>query len=186
MKGIIVYESKYGATKQYAEWLAEELKLPIAVAKAVPANRLQEFDLVLVGTPVYMEKLRIKKWLRKEVKILADTKLFFFIVNATSPDEEQKREKFITSSVPAELRHPSAVYFLPGRLRRHALTWMDKLFLKMGERRLTPEQRKAIQHDVDEVKREHLDPIIKAVQDFYASQGVLPAQTPAQAKQFKT
>lgn len=186
MKGIIVYESKYGATKQYAEWLAEELKLPLAVPKEIPANRLREFDVVLIGTPVYMEKLRIKKWLRKEVKILADKKLFFFIVNATSPDEQHKREKFITSSVPPELRHSSGIFFLPGRLRRKALTWMDKLFLKIGERSLSPEQRKAIQQDVDEVKREHLEPIINAVQVFYLSQGVAPAQTPEPARQFKT
>ena len=25
MKGIILYKSKYGATKQYAEWIAEDL-----------------------------------------------------------------------------------------------------------------------------------------------------------------
>ena len=28
MKGIIIYKSKYGATKQYADWLGELLHIP--------------------------------------------------------------------------------------------------------------------------------------------------------------
>ncbi|MGZ8543648.1 MAG: flavodoxin domain-containing protein [Flavisolibacter sp.] len=166
MKGIIVYETKYGATRQYAEWLGEDLKLPLAIAKEVPANRLQSFDFVLIGTPVYMGKLRIKNWLKKGVKSLAGKKLVLFIVNDTSPDEQLKREKFIVSSVPPELRHLAGIYFLAGRLRHKDLTWLDRLLLKVGERTLTPEKRKAIHHDLDEVKRENIQPLVKAVQSF--------------------
>jgi len=168
MNGILVYDSKYGSTRQYAEWLAESLQLPITSCAKLPAYRLKDFDFLIIGTPVYMERLRIKQWLRKVVKSLAGKKLCLFIVNATSPDEHLKREKFVANSLPAELRHASSVYFLPGRLRHKSLTWMDKLFLRIGARTLTPEQRKSIKEDVNEVKRENLELLIKTVQTFCA------------------
>ena len=78
-KGAVVYESKYGATRQYAEWLGEELKLPVIRAAEITANQINGYDFLLIGTPVYTGKFRLRNWIRKNVKIVIKKNYFFLL-----------------------------------------------------------------------------------------------------------
>ena len=49
----VIYQSKYGSTKQYAEWIAEELGVPLLEKSAVKPERLKDFDLVIYGGGLY-------------------------------------------------------------------------------------------------------------------------------------
>lgn len=48
MKAIVVYKSKTGFTKKYAEWIAEGLS-----CKAIPLEHIMEVDLSVYGTLVF-------------------------------------------------------------------------------------------------------------------------------------
>lgn len=49
MSGIILYKSKYGSTKKYAEWLAEETGFaPMDVGNA-SIEDVSQYDTVLFG-----------------------------------------------------------------------------------------------------------------------------------------
>lgn len=50
---IVVYASKYGTTKQYAEWIAQDLNAEAMDAKAVTRDKLQKYDLVVYGGGLY-------------------------------------------------------------------------------------------------------------------------------------
>ena len=168
--GLIVYSSKYGATMQYAEWLAQELKLPLVTSGKITAAQLTNADFLLIGTPVYMGRFRILKWMKKNLKNIRGKKLFFFIVNATAPDEQAKRDRFVLDNIPGEIRGKCTIYFLQGRLIHKKLTFFDRLMVTMGERiEKNLEKRKAMRSDVDAVKKDNLVPLIKAVNDFYYS-----------------
>lgn len=166
-KGIVIYESKYGATEQYAQWLGEELKLPVITTTDLKTNQLKDFDFLLLGTPVYIGRFRIKRWLKKNIKSIIGRKLFLFIVNATSPREEVKRERFVLDNIPAEVRHLFDRYFLPGRLIHRKLSLTDRFLVKMGEIiEKDPDKKRAMHSDLNEVKKENLIPLINAVNDF--------------------
>ena len=49
MKGIIVYKSKYGATKKYAKWLSEETGFDIIDVSDVKVADLQEYEIIVFG-----------------------------------------------------------------------------------------------------------------------------------------
>ena len=53
MNGIIIYKSKYGATKKYAEWLSEATGFPCVSTKEADINKVAECDVVIVGGGVY-------------------------------------------------------------------------------------------------------------------------------------
>ena len=42
MKTIVIYKTKYGSTRTYAEWIAEELGCDAVDAKSVKASDLAE------------------------------------------------------------------------------------------------------------------------------------------------
>ncbi|KAA9035656.1 hypothetical protein FW778_20750 [Ginsengibacter hankyongi] len=168
LNGLIIYNSKYGATRQYAEWLAQALKIPLIRSGETTAAQVTNADFLLIGTPVYMGKFRMLKWIRKNMKNIRNKKLFFFIVNATAPGELAKRDKFVLDNLPGEIRAKSSIYFLPGRLIHKKLTLFDRLMVAIGVRiEKNPEKRKAMRSDLDAVKKDNLTPLINSVNDFY-------------------
>jgi menaquinone-dependent protoporphyrinogen IX oxidase len=52
-KTAVIYKSVYGATKRYAEWIAQELNAPLFEASKVKPNQLQDYDVVIYGGGLY-------------------------------------------------------------------------------------------------------------------------------------
>ena len=63
MNGIVVYKSRYGATKQYAEWIAEALNIPAKTIDEVSTARLAACDYVIAWSSFYIGKIQMKDWL---------------------------------------------------------------------------------------------------------------------------
>ena len=53
MKTIVVYSSQYGATEQYARWLAEALDADLYAVRAISAGVLSGYDCILYGGGLY-------------------------------------------------------------------------------------------------------------------------------------
>lgn len=85
MKGIIIYKGKYNATRQYAQWLADSLNLPMEIADNIGEEDLWRYDYFVLGSPVYTGKMLIKKWLKTNVRSLQGKKIFLFVVSGTPP-----------------------------------------------------------------------------------------------------
>jgi menaquinone-dependent protoporphyrinogen IX oxidase len=166
MKGIIIYKGKYGATRQYAEWLSQSLELT-AITPEGCEGKLAACDFVILGSSVYIGKLQIAKWLKDHLAEIGDKQVFLFIVCGTPGNETAKLESYVTSSVPAAIRSQCRIYFLPGRLVYKNLSVMDKFMLRMGAL-LSGEAKtkKAMLTDYDDVKRENLAALLKDARGF--------------------
>lgn len=167
MQGIVIYKSKYGATKQYAAWLSEMLDLPIVSSDEVLKGELKKYNCVLLGTSVYFGKFKLQTWLRRNTKALINKNIFMFIVNATAPDEVKKRNNFIEHNVPAALKPYCKFHFMPGRVIHKRLSFRDKLILKLAAGfEKNPIKRKALLEDLNEVKKENLQPLVNDVRRY--------------------
>ena len=165
MKAIIAYKGKYGATSQYAHWLGEELQTPVIEAEDLSAEILSLYDEIIIGSSVYVGKLQVREWLKRNATLLESKRVFFFIVCATSPNEKQKVKEIIRNNIPDSLKNEKDIYFLPGRMIKKNLSWIDRFTLKMGAMlQKDPATRKAMLQDFDSVRREHLSPLIRSVQ----------------------
>ena len=49
MNGVILYQSKYGATKRYAEWLSEEIGFQCIETKKADINEIITYDPINLG-----------------------------------------------------------------------------------------------------------------------------------------
>src|ERR1043165_7590557 len=99
MKGIVIYKSKYGAAKQYAQWIAESLGILAVPADNIKAADLGAYDYVIAGSSIYIGKIMIKDWLEKNSDALKDKKLFFFIVGGAYPADKEKTAKYFTDNI---------------------------------------------------------------------------------------
>ena len=176
MKGLIIYKGRYGATKQYAIWLGEQLRLSVASADRFPIDELPKYDFFIIGYSVYIGKLEIKEWLKDNVSLLQKKKIFLFQVAGTPVEQKIKREKYNITNVPAEILNKCETYFLPGRMIIRNLSWFDKFMLKMGAR-LTkdPDEKERMLTDFDHIKKEYLTPLIEDVRRFIGMHEPEPA-----------
>ena len=165
MKGLVIYKGRYGATKQYAMWIGQELGLPVASADRFPVDELPKYDYLIIGSSVYIGKLEITKWLKKNFDVLINKKNFLFQVAASPVADKEKRERYNVQSVPAPIRIKA--FFLPGRMIIRNLSWFDRFMLKMGARLAKdPSEKQRMLTDFNDVKKEHLLPLFAAVKAY--------------------
>lgn len=158
MKSLIIYKGKYGATEQYARWLAADLSTPVVAAEEADDRSLAAADLLLLGSAVYFGKLLIRDWLKKHLYDIKDKKLILFIVCGTPLQETQLLNNVLQTSVPEEIRNRCEVYFLPGRLIRQQLSRWDRFVMNMAERMSRKKDGgESVPADYDRVSHQALD-----------------------------
>ena len=86
MNTIVVYKSKYGSTKLYAEWIKEELSCDIADAKSVNIDDLIKYDNIIYGGGLYAEIIHGVHLLTKNFDKLKDKKIAIFTTGITPLD----------------------------------------------------------------------------------------------------
>ena len=170
MNGIIIYKGKYGATRQYADWLSEELKLPAIEPGNWGDRDIRDCGYIILGSSVYIGKLQLKEWLKKHAGELVNKRVFLFVVCGTPPNETEKLDNYTRSSVPPGILEKCSVYYLPGRLIYNRLSLIDKFMLRMGAMIAgNAETKKTMLTGYDHVRRENLDVLIKDVRMFIES-----------------
>jgi menaquinone-dependent protoporphyrinogen IX oxidase len=168
MKGIIIYKSKYGATGQYAEWIGKDLGIPVFETDALDLDQLKHSDFVILGSSVYIGKLLISKWLQKNLNSLSSKRIFLFIVCGTPDYKKAQLNSYVTASVPEEIRNKCRIYFLPGRLIRKRLSWVDRVMIRMGAwLAKDPAVKSEMRREYDDVKKENIGPLVNTVNETF-------------------
>ena len=87
-KGIIIYQSKYGATKKYVDWLIEETKFDCIETSDAKIKNIEKYDTIILCGGIYASGIAGLSFFRKNYNILKNKKLAILCVGA-SPFEEQ-------------------------------------------------------------------------------------------------
>jgi menaquinone-dependent protoporphyrinogen IX oxidase len=163
-KGALIYSSRYGSTRQYAEWIGQQLQIPVMDVDELFPAALEGFDYLVLGTSVYVGKMLIKGWLHHDLAALQTKQLVLFVVCGTPSSERQKQEQIVRDNVPEGLIPMENIFFLPGRLTIRDLSWKDRLMLKIGASlEKNPKKKAAMSHDIDGVKKEHITAVVNSV-----------------------
>lgn len=86
-KGIILYQSKYGATKKYVDWLVEETGYDYIETKKAKVTDLEKYDVIILGGGVYASGIAGLGFLKKNISFLGNKKVAVFAVGASPYDE---------------------------------------------------------------------------------------------------
>ncbi|MES2621855.1 MAG: flavodoxin domain-containing protein [Bacteroidota bacterium] len=167
MNGIVIYKSRYGAAKQYAEWIAETLNIPAKTTDEVTNAHLIACDYVIAGSSIYIGKILMKDWLMQNSEALTGKKHFLFIVGAAPPSEKAKTEKYFTDNISNEILKSSQCYYLQGKSIFKELSWWDKFLLKAGAKFApTPELKKEMLTEFNAIRKENLNELLNTVEVF--------------------
>lgn len=164
MKGVVIYNSRYGATATYANWIGSELHIPVYDQDDIRTEALKRYDYFVVGGPVYVGKMKIASWIRRNRKSLEGKTIFLFVVCGTLAYETEKLNGIVAKNFDAEMFRQVKPYFLRGKMEIRRLSAFDRFVLKMGARlQKDPAERRKMLTDFNDVRKENLTELLTAI-----------------------
>ena len=134
LNAVVIYESKHGSTRQYAQWIAEDLQCRFIDRKAVDINDVKSADVVVYGGAVYAGGVSGVSFLRKNFDVLKSKHLIVFTCGLSNPADNhnthpirERLAKALTPQVMEELK----VFHLRGAIDYRRLNMVHKTMMAM-------------------------------------------------------
>lgn len=172
MKKIVIYKSRSGFTKRYAEWISDELMCEIKDYKEISKLNLDDYDLVIYGGRVHAGSIDS---LKKVKEILANKKckLIVFATGATPIAATEE----IANMIKINFADNSIPYFyMQSGLCYEKMGFVDKTIMKMLSKMLSSKKDKsdaesgaaiAISKSHDISSKDYIIPLIDYVKNTY-------------------
>lgn len=128
-RGIILYQSKYGATKKYADWLVEETGYDCIETKDAKVVNLQNYDVIILGGGVYASGIAGLQFIKKNIGRLGNKKIVVFAVGA-SPYDEKAIMQIRKMHFKDELRN-IPLFYCRGAWDEEKMKFTDRTLCKM-------------------------------------------------------
>lgn len=131
MKAVVIYKSKYGSTKKYGEWIANELGCDIFDAKNIKAEKLKDYDTIIYGGGLYAEVIAGVSLITKNINMLNNKKLIVYTTGITPMDCREYYDKMvIEKNFKPEIREKIKIYNFPGKMVLSELSLVHRTALK--------------------------------------------------------
>lgn len=169
MKGIIIYQSKYGATAKYAKWLSEETGFECIKTEDANIGEVKDYDVIIFGGGIYASRIAGLEFLENNIQQLDGKKIIVFC-DGSSPYDEKLFHGIVELNMKSELSKIPCFYcrgaWMPSKMefRDRKLCTM----LRMTIEKKAPEEREAWEEelakiwdvDCDWTDKKEIEPIL--------------------------
>ena len=149
---VVIYKSKHGSTKQYAEWIGEELDCPVIAEKDFSKKDFDKYDNIIFGGCVQAGGIMGFDLIKKNMRRLEEKKL-------REINFDKKRVERMTC------------FYCPGAYKPEEIKGIDAGIMKMmismleskGALEMTEEDKKlldAVKNGANYVDRKYIEPIV--------------------------
>lgn len=133
MKTVVIYKSKTGYTKKYAEWISEELGCDIKENAQI--SDILDYDMIICGGGVYAGSVNGAKVITKNLGKLSGKKLILFAVGSNI-EAEGNSAAFWSKTLTAEQQEYIGHFFLRGGFDFSKVKGADRLIMSMMKKHL--------------------------------------------------
>lgn len=141
MKTLVIYKSKTGFVKKYAEWLAEDLSAEIFEASKVNINMLTEYDAVIYGGGLYAVGINGVKFITRNLDKLIGKKVVVFASGASPFSEKVINHVTTNNFTPDQLKHLK-FFYLRGGFNYNKLSAFDKVLMTLLKWKIMSKKKK--------------------------------------------
>lgn len=149
MKTLVVYWSKTGFVKKYAEWIAEELGADLISGKEIRVEKLKNYDQFVFGGSLYAVGINGADFIKDNIGELEDKKIAVFATGASSATEEVIEEVKNKNFTKEEQRY-FKFFYLRGGFNYNKLGFKDKVMMGIMKWKLNSKKKKGKKLSEDE------------------------------------
>lgn len=180
MRILVTCASKYGTTKRYAQWIAEDLACDLRDSREVNAELLKSYDILIHGGGLYAGGLCGINAIVKNFEAIADKHIILFSCGLADPEDpenvahiEAGLEKVLTPEMREKIRQfhlwGGIDYSRLGLTHKAMMAMLRTVMLKKGYDNLRSEDQMMLDTyggTVDFTNRESLAPLLSYVRSL--------------------
>lgn len=140
-KGIIIYQSKYGATKKYAGWLREMTGFVCEETSKAVWREAARYETIVVCGGIYASGIAGLSLLKKNINMLKDKKIVIFAVGA-SPYDDKALSQIKEHNLKNELKN-IPLYYGRGIWDESRMKFVDRTMCKMLQKSVAKKEPSA-------------------------------------------
>lgn len=130
MKTVIIYKSKTGFTKKYAQWIAEALSADVFDVTKVDIDMIKQYDNIIYGGSLYAAGITGLKFITKNFDKLKDKKLVIFATGA-SPSSQRVIDEVVSKNFTSEQQKYIKFFYFRGGFDYKKLNFFDKFLMNL-------------------------------------------------------
>lgn len=171
MRIVVIYRSKSGFVKKYAEWISEELSADIFEARTISVNKLLDYDTIIFGGGLYAVGINGIKMITNKCSELKNKNIIVFASGASPPRKEVIIE-VENNNFTAEQQKHIKLFYMRGGFDSNKLNLLDKVLMRLlkiklkRKSQMTPDEKgmlSAYDTPVDFTNKENIEELIKYI-----------------------
>jgi menaquinone-dependent protoporphyrinogen IX oxidase len=130
MKTLILYKSKYGSTREYAQFIHRSCPgADICDLDNFDYGEIGYYDNIVLASRTYMGNIDASNFLVHHWSSLQNKNIYLLVVGMIDPEAPASKESYL--KIPAHIREHIKYLKVPGRLDMQKLNWFERLVVKM-------------------------------------------------------
>lgn len=146
-KIIVIYKSKTGFTRKYAEMIAEEIGCTIADYKTVNVETMSKYDTVVFGGRTHAGRIDGYKWAKELFDKSTSKHLIIFATGATPNDAEDVIKDIWNQNLSTDELDSIPHFYMQSGLCYEKMSFLDKMMMKMVASMLKKKKDKNAQEE---------------------------------------
>lgn len=142
----VIYKSKYGSTKRYAEWICKRVNGDLMDASDVKVDDLKKYDVIVFGGSLHAVGIKGIKLITDNYNQLKDKKIIVYGTGA-SPVREEAIKQVVDHNFKGDMKDNIKFFLLRGAFNYKELSPSDKIL--MNALRLSLKMKKEEELDED-------------------------------------
>ncbi len=168
---VVIYKSKHGSTKQYAQWIGEELECPVIDVKDFDKKDFDNYDNIIFGGCVQAGGIQGFELIKKAMKRRLQGKKVVVFAVGLNVMQKETRMQLREINFDKWYVERMTCYYCPGAYKPEEIKGIDagimKMMVKMLESKplieMTEDDKKlldAVRNGANYVDKKYIEPIV--------------------------
>jgi len=128
MNTLVLYKSKSGYTKTYAEWIAESLNCDIKEGSKLSIDDVKPYDMIIYGGGMYAGTVNGLNFIKNNFKFLKDKKIVLWATGGNAGREDEMLKVWQNYFSDEQLQYIE-IFYLRGGLDISKLNFPNKIIM---------------------------------------------------------
>ncbi|TCT15377.1 menaquinone-dependent protoporphyrinogen IX oxidase [Natranaerovirga pectinivora] len=172
-KTVILYKTKYGSSKKYAQWISEEVNCEVYEVTDISTDQLIKYNTIVFVGPLYAVGILGFSKIKKKYSTIKNKKVIVVSVGA-SPAHPEAVNDIINGNFTNEMKERVEFFHLRGAFNFNKLNRIDKFMMALLKIKLKRKREEDLTNDekgmlasysrpVDWTNKKAIIPIIESI-----------------------
>lgn len=130
-KVVVIYKSKYGSTKKYAQWISQVLDCDLFDGTDINKEDLLKYQTIIYGGGLYASGINGVSLITKNYNLIKEKNIIIFTVGLADPNVKEHFRPIIDKNLNDEMKNKIKIFNLRGAIDYKNLKLFHKTLMAL-------------------------------------------------------